>query len=392
MNRQMHAVFLGISGFPFGMAAIQRQTLLAKALVFQNWKTTIISPRSVHFSCKKVKQVGKFQNISYLYLFNPIRERNFILRNTQKFLEPFFEFYVVLKLKKKFGLDVGIISHPNSLVSSLKYRVFSKVIGFKILYNLVENYSERPNTRLLRKVNNFLFNNFGVLFYDGILPISENLNEEFAKNKSKSLIVPIIVDYSYINSTQCNTTDQKYFAYCGSTGYYSSIMFILESFQFLKNPEIKLKLVINGSSIEINKILKQIKLLRLSDKVIIKSNITNHELFCLYKNSIGLLLPLFNTVQDKSRFPHKLAEYLASGVIVNTNPIGDLTNYLSHKKNVLFSEPNDPISYSKNMEWIIQNPDIANKIGMEGKNIAQKCFDYKSLSPILSNFLRNFLN
>ena len=43
----MHIVFLGEAGFPLGLAAVQRMTLMAKALLYVNCKVTVICRKGV---------------------------------------------------------------------------------------------------------------------------------------------------------------------------------------------------------------------------------------------------------------------------------------------------------------------------------------------------------
>lgn len=373
------------------MAAIQRQLLLGKALNYQEWKVTVISPRSIHSCNSEIKRIGKLSQLLYIYLYHPIRKTNFFTRNFQKLFEPFVEFALLLKLKNKHGIDIAIISHPNSFLQSIKYRSFSSLIGFKIFYNLVENYYGRNNTPLFRKTNNLLFNKFGVNFYDAILPISSNLNKDLVKSV-ESLIVPIIVDFDKIDAIESKEKlTTRYFAYCGSAGYYEAINFLIRSFIPIKKYNFKLVMVINGSHDELKRINNDITKYSLTESIELKMNLSNEQLYSIYKNSSGLLLPLFNTIQDNNRFPHKLAEYLASGVVVITHAVGDVANYLKDKENVLFAEIGSVESFSRKIEWVISNKEEAMKIGSAGKKVCKKYFDYKMISTSLSSFLRKYI-
>jgi glycosyltransferase involved in cell wall biosynthesis len=389
----MHAIFLGISGFPFGMAAIQRQKLLAKALLNETWQVTIISPRSIHPSERRVRRIGRVDKILYIYLFNPIRMNNFFFRNLQKLFEPIFETILLAKLKKKYGIDVGIVSNPNSFLTGIKYYLISRILDFKIYFNLVENYIDRGNISPTRKINNFLFNKYGLSFYDAYLPISKNLEESFSHQNKKSYYIPIIVDFELIsNIKKIDELEEKYFLFCGSAGYFKSINFLLESFKQISDGNCKLLLITNGTKEELIKIYSTVEVLQLKNKVIFRNSLSSSELYGLYKSALGLLLPLLDTIQDRARFPHKLAEYLASGQIVIANNIGEINFFLQHNESVLFSTPGDIIGFSKNMEWVLNNPVKADKIGKKGQEVCSKTFDYRKISPGFSEFLQDQLN
>ena len=68
-NDSFHVVYLGEAGFPFGMAAIQKMTLISKALIHNNCKVTVINYKA-RFDPKKkmdLKVAGIFEGIHYVY-------------------------------------------------------------------------------------------------------------------------------------------------------------------------------------------------------------------------------------------------------------------------------------------------------------------------------------
>ena len=128
MNKERrHVVFIGLSGFPIGMAAIQRQKLLAKSLINQGRKVTIVCTRSTHQTNDNVKKIGRIEGIIYIYLYSPFRKKNFFKRNFQKLFAPIFEFFLLVKLNKKNKIKVGIVSNRNSIVNAIKYFILSKL-------------------------------------------------------------------------------------------------------------------------------------------------------------------------------------------------------------------------------------------------------------------------
>jgi glycosyltransferase involved in cell wall biosynthesis len=391
MNKERrHVVFIGLSGFPIGMAAIQRQKLLAKSLINQGRKVTIVCTRSTHQTNDNVKKIGRIEGIIYIYLYSPFRKKNFFKRNFQKLFAPIFEFFLLVKLNKKNKIKVGIVSNRNSIVNAIKYFILSKLLRFKLTINLVEIYKERSDTPIIVKWNDYLFNNIGLILFDGFLPISHNIINYYKKFKKPNHLIPVIVNTEAFDRIKIEKKQREiFFLFCGSSSYSKSFEFILEAFGFLKHVDCKLIFVTNGAKFELDRIREFITRNKLENKVFLKKNISDIELYTLYKTATGLLLPLFDTLQDKARFPHKLAEYLASGTVVLSTPIGEITNYLENKKNVLFSEVNNSKAYADNIEWVINNPSDCLKIGQEGMDISRKYFDYKKISAGFDFFLEN---
>jgi len=388
MTHRNHLVFLGLSGFPIGMAAIQRQRLIAKGLIENGWDVTVVCPRATHPENVKLKRVGRFEGIVYVYLFGPQRNKNFFIRNSQKLVAPFKEFCLLQRLKSKKGINAAIVSNRNSFTAAIKYRLVSWLLRFKLLINLVEIYKDREQTPLLLKVNDFFFNNFGLYFFDAFLPISEHIRDSFARFNKKNELIPIITDYDYINALPVITKREKpFFLFCGSASYLKSIRFIIEAFSLVKDREVELILVTNGSSAEMEVIHALIANKALKNRVIILKNIPEEELYSLYKTAKALLLPMFNTIQDTARFPHKMAEYLASGTIVISNPIGEVGKYLRNGKSALLSNVNDVIAFSEKMNWIMDNKNQVKEIAENGTVISRNNFDFKVLSMKMSVFL-----
>lgn len=382
-----HAVFIGLSGFPYGMAAVQRQKLLAKALIDAGWRVTIVCPRSIHQQGTNVKRVGHSKGIRYVYVFKPERIDAFFLRNLQKFFSPLFEFFIFIKLKKKYQLTAAIVSNKNSLSQALRYSIISKLLNFRLLINLVEIYEGRSATPFIERINNFFFNRFGLIFFDAFLPISQTIIEYFKPSGKKHHYLPVVVDVDLFKNIQPDNENKKYFLFCGSASYFHSIEFILQSFLKIKDKNCNLTLVTNGTQEQLEKIHKSVNDKNLADRVAFKKNLTEHQLYTLYKSSIGLLLPLFDTIQDRARFPHKLAEYLASGTIVLSNPVGEIMNYLNDKETVLYSASGNIQAFADNIQWVIEHESQSVEIGNAGSMVSHKFFHYKSMSIEFGKFI-----
>ena len=120
----------------------------------------------------------------------------------------------------------------------------------------------------------------------------------------------------------------------------------------------------------------------------IKTQIPQEELYRIYDESLGLLIPLDpNSLQDKARFSQKIAEYVGSKRPLITNNVGEISHYFIHQ------ETAEIISYDvngfyKGMKELINNHSLADKIGEKGFEVGEKYFNYKTISDSIQSFLK----
>ena len=117
------------------------------------------------------------------------------------------------------------------------------------------------------------------------------------------------------------------------------------------------------------------------------SGIPYKQLVDLYTNAMALLIPLRPTLQDTSRFPHKIGEYLASGNPVITTNVGEIKNYFEDGKTALIAEKYAIDSFKEKMQFVVENPEVSRDIGLNGRELGLAAFDYKIHGSRLQKFI-----
>lgn len=388
-----HIVFLGESGFPLGLAAIQRLTLMAKALLHAGLKTTVICRKGV-WENKKIdfETKGNYEGIDYIYTSNSVyRHKGFIKRNLQKLNGLYGEFMYLRNLKKRDSLDVAIISNM-SFVHMLRYRIYGAILNFPTVLNFVEMASSiKGRSSVSVKVGDYLFEHWLIKKFDGVLPISDSLmNYHKAVSPLKpAMKLPILCDFEKFNKTRKGNTE-PYFLYCGSMAYMEVIDFIVASYKSLSNTKnTRLYMIVSGGSNEETALLQQ-ELNQGFEAAPIRlfSNIPYGQLVELYINALALLIPLRPTLQDSARFPHKIGEYSASGNPIITTKVGEIKNYFEDGKTALIADSYTIDSFAEKMNFILCHPDASKTIGLKGKEIGLAAFDYKAHGSTLRKFLQ----
>ena len=102
---------------------------------------------------------------------------------------------------------------------------------------------------------------------------------------------------------------------------------------------------------------------------------------------MALLIPLRPTFQDIARFPHKIGEYLASGNPVISTNYGEVKYYFRDMDNMLIAENYDVQEFAEKMQYVINNINEVKRIGLNGKELALKQFNYQAQGEVIDKFL-----
>jgi glycosyltransferase involved in cell wall biosynthesis len=245
---------------------------------------------------------------------------------------------------------------------------------------------------VVRKANDYLFEKYLLRRMKGALPISELLKENFQKiAPGKPILkIPTICDFEKFNVPKKNI-EEEYFLFCGAVEYREIIDFILQAFKLLdESLNIKLYLIASKGTpqqyLDLNQYLKDNHLLQ---KTKIFSNIPYSELVDLYVNASALLIPLRPTKQDAARFPHKIAEYSATGNPILTTNYGEVTHYFKDGENALIADSYDISKFAEKMKFVIKYPETAKKIGQKGKKLGTEEFSHIQYGQRLKDYLQN---
>ncbi|WP_297696245.1 glycosyltransferase [uncultured Eudoraea sp.] len=396
-SNEPHIVFLGEAGFPLGLAAIQRMTLMARALVHAGCATQVVCRKGVweRGAQDDFPLRGTYKEIDYIYTSKSIyRPKSFFKRNMEKLRGIYREFVYLGSLKKQGKLDIGFLSTMSSF-HLIRYRLVSWVIGFPIVLNFVELASSmKQRDSILKKTNDYIYDNLFLRLVDGAFPISEKLMEYYmhiSPNKP-CLKLPILCDFEKFQYYPKNKNGTE-FLYCGAASYFELVDFVIEAFDHLNinRDDVYLKLVLGGKEGQISKIVDRIASARNKDHINLVTNVPHDQIPSLYAKASALLIPLRPTVQDAARFPHKIGEYLASGRPVITTAFGEIAHYdFIDGKTALIAEDFEKESYAQKMQFILTDPENSASIGINGRQMGLENFDYTQHGGRMLELLGNF--
>ncbi|MDB4443630.1 glycosyltransferase [Saprospiraceae bacterium] len=392
-KKPFHVIYLGESGFPYGLAAIQKLIMISKALISVGAKVTVIN-RKGFFDPEKLVDIpleGVVHGINYIYTSGTVyKPKSFFPRNIQKLRGIIKEFMFLSKLKKNNNLGAAIIS-CHHFGQTLLYRIYGWVLGFPIVLNYVEWASAMQHRKGWKvQINDYLFDNWLVQKMDGAFPISEVLIDNFKKiaPSKPQFKIPILCDYEEFNIPRVKR-EYPYFLYCGALVYREVVDFILEAFnQLPAEPRMDLYLILGGGQEEdLRKLEIDIKQLKEKDRVKIFRNIPRKDIPIYFKGASALLIPLRNTIQDEARFPHKIGEYVATGNPMIATNFGEVKHYFKDGENAFIADDYEVVAYAEKMKEVIENPKLAVEIGLKGQELCLQKFNYIHYGEPIKNFL-----
>lgn len=390
-----HAVYLGENGFPIGFGAIQKMILISKALIAEGAHVTVINRKGKFEpgSSVSVDTEGFYEGIHYIYTAGSIfRPNSFLARNWQKIKGSYREFQYLRRLKKAGKLDAAIVS-CYGFIHVLMYRTYASLLGFPIVYNYVELARVLDSRQSISlKLNDLLFEKLLLPSMDGAFPISEVLVKQFEKlaPQKKWLKIPIIGEFDKFD-IEADKVERDYFAYCGALAYRAVIDFVLKAYdQLSKDNPVDLHLILGGGTTgEYKDLLAFVKTLAKGNQVKIFRNVQHAEIPKHYKPAKALLIPLRDTIQDAARFPHKIAEYVASGNPMISTNFGEVAHYFKDGENALIANDYDIDLFAKKMQFVLDNPEAAKTIGERGKQLGLNAFNHFTYGPKILAFLKS---
>lgn len=396
--KKLHIAFLGENGFPRGLGAIQRMLLMARSLHYAGAEVEVICRKGIwkQDSEPEMAAQGKYQEITYRYTSGDVyRPKGFIRRNVKKIKGLFSEYSYLKSLRKKNKLDAAIVSSMNGF-HLLRYLLYSRFIGFPIILNFVEFASVmKQRNSIGKRINDYLIDYGMVKWFDAALAISETLMSHYAKMApgKPSLKLPILCDSRQFNSKP-SWPKKTIYLYCGAASYSELIDFVIEAYEELfneyKNSE--LVMVLGGKEHEILNIQKRIAGTMFKGNIRLITNVPHSEIPDYYAGASALLIPLRPTLQDASRFPHKIGEYLASGKPVITTAYGEITHYdFIDQETALVAGEYDITQFAEKMEYVHKYPHKAQDIGEAGRRFGRKNFDYTSQGKRFFDFLMSLI-
>ena len=292
--------------------------------------------------------------------------------------------YLTYKKALQQKADIYHFHDPELLPWALKLKKKTKA---KIIYDIHENIpgqimNKEWIPRILRKLFSFIYKKIEkkiIPNFDHIILAEDSYKEYYSRDLNKT----VIKNYPIISEKGVKKTQNKEFGtpklvYVGGISKNRGIFEILESVIILKKNLPETKLIIAGKiPLELeSKIKKIIKINSLKDNIELLGRINYTKIqHIFFESNIGLciLRPIPNYI---SSLPTKLLEYMTAGlpVIVSDFPIN--SKLINKEGCGLTVDPKKPEEIAKAIEYLIEHPNEAKKMGENGRKAVLEKYNW----------------
>jgi glycosyltransferase involved in cell wall biosynthesis len=339
---------------------------------------------------KKIK--GLIGKSKFIYLFNSTAKSIFFLKRRLDNLFGLFRLFLFsLKIEKN-----SVVIYYSSYTRYALILWLSKIFKGTII---LKEESEHPIVYKQSK------NKLGWLFYrlihyrlfDGFLLMTSNLIMHFKYRFPNKLIahIPMTVDLNRFKFKypQAENLELKIITYVGHlNNKKDGMLFLLEAFSSAIKYLKEYKLLVCGYSNNENEIeifKKTVERLGLKDNIIFNQKVENAKIPEILGMSSVLVLPRPHSLQAQNGFPTKLGEYLASGRPTIITNVGEISKYLIDGESTYISVPGNINSLSDNLIKVISDLKKAEKIGKNGRSIADKYFNNVKQTKKIIDFIQH---
>ncbi len=384
----MRIIFVSSGQYPNGGAATNRHLAYAKGLIElghevefilldeQKWTKHEILEKGIKFSCVSEGTKNKLSKIAKLKLFfvTIAKANKIILSANQK------ERISLILLDTRVEILIPLLNNARKL-------------GIKVFHERTEYPFVYGGKTFIGKIGLYIYLKFILQKFDGIYVINNALKKYFSeltKNKIEIIVINMIVDSSRFEIVKNKSNDSfKKITYCGSIeGDKDGIPILLEAFSIVAKefPSIQLQLITASRNQNTRQeLLVRAQELGMSDKVCLQGPLLRDEIPRVLCDSDFLVLARPDNVQAEGGFPSKLGEYLATGNPVIITNVGEVNLFLNDGLNAFIAEPNSAEKFAnKLLEALLSKK--ADQIGIEGRKLVYKEFNYLHQSKILADF------
>ena len=389
VSQKLNVVFTGFP-YPQGLAGTKRNQHAIDALKKYNASVKVLVLRQ---STKINTPNGVYNGVPYETIGPDLWRTRFLLTSPVFFLKS------MKAIRTAFCPDAGnvfFVYGPPTINNFPMIRQARKC-GYKIVFDIVEDDDVAWNrsSSLWFKATNYTARWLSKRtsgMADGIIVISSHLRDKFrglTRGKVPILLRSISVDTARISYIQPFSNGKISLFYAGIFGVKDGVENLLKAFDSLAPSYPRLRLVLSGGggAERMRKILDRIKSSPFRDRIEYVGYLSEEEYYRLLCSVDIPCVPRVASLYANAGFPFKLGEFLASGKPVIASRVSDIENFISNREHAILVNPGSIDEIISGVRYIIENPDRAIQIGINGRKKAMEKFDVGVQRNSLCDFL-----
>lgn len=390
LGRPLSIVILGAwMRFPHGMAATNRVLLLSRALVEAGDHVRVLclqaSERPPHV--ENTERTGTYQGVQFEYATRTtLRHESFLMRRLIAAWGWIHGAWRLATLRRRGQLDVVYLwfSDSRPTMHRMLYLALLRLFSVPVVWELNEcPWSLREDATALERSWSPLVGVSGAVTISAFL--TDWAQSEARHRRVEVIEVPIVVDV-YEQSPSDHPAGEPFVVFAGSPVYDETIRFIFAAMEHVWQALPECRLVVTGARSgdpAARWLLAQGRGTKADPRLDVAGYLPRAELVRLYSRASALLIPLFDDVRSRARFPTKIGEYLASARPIVTTAVGEIPRYFEDNVNAVVCPAGDPATYGRRIVALLNDAELAASIGRQGRRLAEARFHYALYSTVL---------
>lgn len=401
-------IFIGMTPYPNGLASTNRMVTLLNELPKYGWDVEVVCMASTKFPTSfnngrpRFHRFGTHKSVNYTYTALTVEAASSLFWRAISGIWGIVKMpFIVTKLwyRHKDYKSVCMTSMTQGY-----YLILIKVVCWMLSLKLVLLRSEYPNVIRNKSILTMPYQKFFEVWIfkllDGFALMTQSLIDYFkplSRTNTSFELIPMTVDIHRFSEDFDSPFNFKYIAYAGSlSNEKDGVDILIKSFLRIADHHPNMHLVIIGDTSKSDfyaklKMIIQNEGLIFQDRIHFTGRIDASLMPQYLTNASILALARPDSKQAQGGFPTKLGEYLATGKPVIVTSVGEIPDYLSHRKNAILCEPGSVSDFTKHLNWILQNEQLQFQIGKAGKEVAHDIFNSIVQGRRFNLFLQQFI-
>lgn len=397
MDKSIKIILITSANFPRGSAAANFLNLFCKGVAFSGGQIEVFLLKGYFLAEKKTNDSRSNltdYGVKYTYL-GRINRSSYKIIKILSDIKAFFSLFYLLLSDCRNRKRTTIFTYNNEIQNSFLINIYCRITGTKLITFVSEFYdiSEFAGGLLtkMRWYGFLLTFNYLNRLADKLIVFSSYIRDRYLEKgfpKEMIMVQPNLTDFDFWQ----NESEKVEFTlgYCGTPYKKDGLEDLLNAVSIQNNKGCKINLLIIGDVVNEKSIIPVLQ--EYCEKLGILECVTFTGLISVeeVKDWLGkckvLVITRPLTVQTMAGFPTKIGEYFACRKIVLSTKIGDIGIYFNDKEEIVFAEPGNPDSISKEIDWILENPVMCSKIALNGYEKAKTLLDYKVKVPEILSF------
>lgn len=272
--------------------------------------------------------------------------------------------------------------------------IILKILGKKVIYDVHEDVPKQimnkewigsPSLRKIVAFFAYIMEQFGALFFDGIVVVTPDIAEKF--DPSKTEIIRNLPILKFIDTAKCivQAKEKPIVIYTGGLSKIRGIKEIIQAMEYVSD-KAELWLLGDWENEEFRKECEELKGWKYT-KYLGYIPYGNHYTFIKIAN-IGIVtfLPAPN---HESALPNKPFEYMACSLPI---VMSDFPYWKEMFEGcALFADPHNPIEVADKIIMLLDDEKLRNSLGKRGRILIESEYSWEAESKKLLDFYENIL-